>query len=65
MPTPAIVPPEPTEQMNPSTLPTVWSQISGPVVSICACRFAVLSNWFAHIAPLGSVFASASAKRPE
>ena len=31
MPTPASVPPVPTAQMKPSTLPPVWSQISGPV----------------------------------
>jgi hypothetical protein len=30
---PASVPPVPTEQMNPSTLPPVCSQISGPVES--------------------------------
>ena len=34
--TPASVPPVPTEQMKPSTLPSVWFQISGPVVSIVA-----------------------------
>src|SRR5947209_8733573 len=28
---PASVPPDPTAQMNPSTLPSVWAQISGPV----------------------------------
>ena len=33
METPARVPPVPTEQMNPSTLPSVCSQISGPVPS--------------------------------
>ena len=33
MPTPASVPPVPTAQMKPSTLPSVCSQISGPVVS--------------------------------
>ena len=30
---PRKVPPVPTEQVKPSTLPSVWSQISGPVVS--------------------------------
>jgi len=32
-PTPAIVPPVPEAQIKASTLPSVWSQISGPVVS--------------------------------
>ena len=30
--TPPKVPPLPTEQVKPSTLPSVWFQISGPVV---------------------------------
>ncbi len=34
MATPASVPPVPTAQMKPSTLPSVCSQISGPVLSI-------------------------------
>ncbi len=54
MPTPDSVPPVPTEQVKPSTLPSVWSQISGPVVSIWARRLARLSNWLAQIAPFGS-----------
>jgi hypothetical protein len=33
MPTPDSVPPVPTEQTKPSTLPSVCAQISGPVVS--------------------------------
>ena len=63
--TPASVPPEPTAQMKPSTLPSVSRQISGAVVSIWAWRLATLSNWLAQIAPFGSVFASSSARRPE
>ena len=63
--TPAMVPPEPTAQMKPSTLPPVWSQISGPVVSTWARRLAVLSNWLAQIAPCSEVLASSSASRPE
>ena len=39
---PAIVPPVPTEQMKPSTLPCVSSQISGPVESVCASRLSRL-----------------------
>ena len=65
MATPASVPPVPTAQMKPSTLPSVWSQISGPVVSTWPWRLATLSNWFAQIAPFGSLFASCSASRPE
>jgi len=61
MPTPASVPPEPTAATNPSILPPVWCQISGPVVSKWACRLAVLSNWFAQIAPFGSQAFSSSA----
>jgi hypothetical protein len=64
MPTPASVPPVPTAQMKPSTLPPVCSQISGPVVSIVASRLATLSNWLAQIAPFGSSLASSSARRP-
>jgi hypothetical protein len=33
MATPARVPPVPTAQTKPSTVPSVWFQISGPVVS--------------------------------
>ena len=38
MPTPASVPPVPTAQTKPSTLPSVCSQISGPVVSDVGLR---------------------------
>ena len=31
--------------MKISTLPSVWSQISGPVVALCAAGLAGLSNW--------------------
>ena len=55
MATPASVPPVPTAQTKPSTLPSVWRQISGPVVSIWPSRLATLSNWLAQIAPAGSV----------
>jgi hypothetical protein len=57
-PRPAMVPPDPTAQVKPSTPPPVCSQISGAVISICACRLATLSNWLAQIAPLGSDCAS-------
>jgi hypothetical protein len=63
--TPASVPPEPTAQMKPSTLPPVSRQISGAVVSTCACRLTTLSNWLAQIAPFGSLFAICSARRPD
>jgi hypothetical protein len=33
MPVPASVPPVPTAATKASTLPSVWAQISGPVVS--------------------------------
>jgi len=63
--TPASVPPVPTAQIKPSTLPWVCAQISGPVASTWAWRLATLSNWLAQIAPAGSLAASASASRPE
>ena len=47
---PAKVPPVPVAHVNASTVPVVCSQISGPVVSMCALRFAMLSNWFVHTA---------------
>jgi hypothetical protein len=65
MATPASVPPVPTAQTKPSIFPPVCSQISGPVVSMCACRLATLSNWLAQMAPLGSLAAISSARRPE
>ena len=65
MPTPASVPPVPTAQTKPATLPSVCCQISGPVVSVWAWRFATLSNWLAQTAPFGSLLASFSATRPE
>ena len=55
MATPASVPPVPTAQTNPSTLPSVCRQISGPVVSMWPRRLATLSNWLAQIAPFVSV----------
>ena len=55
MPTPASVPPVPTALTKPSIRPSVWRQISGPVPSTWARRLATLSNWFAQIAPFGSV----------
>ena len=58
MATPASVPPVPTAQVNPSILPFVWDQISGPVVSICAWRLATLSNWLAQTAPFFSLLAN-------
>ena len=42
--TPPSVPPEPTAQMKPSTLPSVSRQISGAVVSMWPWRLAMLSN---------------------
>ena len=62
---PLTVPPVPGEQTKWVTRPSVCSQISGPVVSICAWRFATLSNWFAQMAPFGSLLASFSATRPD
>ena len=50
-PTPASVPPVPTAQVKPSTLPSVCAQISSAVPAICARRLAILSNWLAQIAP--------------
>ena len=38
------VPPDPTEQIKPLTVPSVCSQISGPVVREWASLLAVLSN---------------------
>ena len=55
METPASVPPVPTAQMKPSTLPCVSFQISAAVVSIWPWRLATLSNWFAQIAPCGAL----------
>ena len=49
--TPASVPPVPQEQVKASTLPSVWRQISGPVVARWPSRLAVLSNWLAQTAP--------------
>src|SRR5579872_7179790 len=48
--TPASVPPVPLEATKASTEPCACDQISGPVVSRCARRFAVLSNWFDQMA---------------
>jgi len=62
---PASVPPDPTADTNPSTLPSVWRKISGPVVRTCASRLATLSNWFAHNAPAGFDLAISAARRPE
>ena len=61
--TPPSVPPEPTAETKPSTLPSVSAQISSAVASMWARRLAVLSHWLAQMAPLGSVLASASARR--
>ena len=52
-PTPAIVPPVPAAQVKPSIRPSICSQISGAVLSMCALRLAMLSNWFAQTAPGG------------
>src|SRR3954468_17868553 len=48
--TPANAPPVPDAAAAASTLPFVCVQISGPVVSKCAWRLMVLSNWLAQIA---------------
>ncbi len=63
MATPASVPPVPTALTKPSTLPSVCSQISGPVVRTWTSRLATLSNWLAKIAPCGCSRASRSAIR--
>ena len=62
---PASEPPVPIAHTNPSTFPSVCSQISGPVPSTWASRFAVLSHWFAHRTPFGSVAASSFARRSD
>ena len=51
----------PTALTKPSTVPSVWSQISGPVVRTWTSRLATLSNWLAKIAPCGCSRASRSA----
>ena len=43
-PVPVSVPPVPTPATKTSMQPSVSRHISGPVVSICACTFAGLSN---------------------
>ncbi len=65
MPTPAMVPPVPAEQVKASTRPPVSAQISGPVVRRCPSRLAVLSNWFAQMTPFGSLSAISAARRSE
>ena len=65
MATPASVPPVPTAQMKPSTLPSVCSPDFRAGVSIWAWRLATLSNWLAQIAPFFSVCANCSASRPD
>ena len=52
--TPASVPPVPQAQVKASTLPSVCSQISGPVAARWPSRLARLSNWLAHTAPVSS-----------
>src|SRR5215470_9312964 len=52
---PAMVPAVPTEQIKPSTLPPVCSQISGPVDSKCAFALSRLFHWSANSTPFGSV----------
>ena len=59
-PTPVIVPPVPTPATKISTLPSVSSQISGPVVSLCIFGFAGLTNC-PGIKLLGVCFESSSA----
>jgi hypothetical protein len=54
MATPASVPPVPTAETKPSTLPPVCAQISCAVVRMWPSRFATLSNWFAQIAPFSA-----------
>ena len=61
--TPPSVPPVPTAETKPSTLPSVSAQISSAVVAVWMSRLAVLSNWLAQTTPPGSVAASASARR--
>ena len=48
------MPPVPTAQTKPSTLPSVWPRSPRPVVSTWPSRLATLSNWLAQIAPFGS-----------
>ena len=55
-----MVPPVPTPATKISTFPPVCSQISGPVVALCAAGFAGFTNWPKITAP-GISFASSSA----
>lgn len=48
--TPASVPPVPVAHVNPSRRPESCDHSSGPVVSMCARRLAVLSNWLVQTA---------------
>ena len=59
--TPVNVPPVPTPATNASILPSVSSQISGPVVFSWIAGFAGLSNWRISTYLLGSAAASSSA----
>ena len=59
-PTPVRVPPVPTPATKISTLPSVSSHISGPVVFLCASGFAGFANW-EGIKLFGYSFASSSA----
>ena len=59
-PTPVIVPPVPIPATNTSTLPSVSSQISGPVVSLCAFGLDGFTNCQATKQP-GISFESSSA----
>ena len=56
-------PPVPIEQTKPSTWPSVWRQISGPVVRTCASRLDRLSHWLAYRTPPASERASSAARR--
>ena len=64
-PTPVTVPPVPTPATKISTLPSVCSQISGPVVSLCTCGFAGFTNCPRTIEPgMDSLSSSAFAIAP-
>ena len=49
----------------PYSNPNNYVRYSGAVVSIWAWRLAVLSNWLAQMAPLGSLLARSAARAPE
>mmetsp|Transcript_30762 Transcript_30762/g.53177 ORF Transcript_30762/g.53177 Transcript_30762/m.53177 type:complete len:221 (-) Transcript_30762:63-725(-) len=64
--TPVIVPPVPTPPIKMSTAPSVWSQISGPVVSRCTLGLSGLLNCcrMTAFSPISLAICSALATQP-